>query len=120
MIGMRYDQGLLFNRGSGIFSRSFDVRLELNNAICQLTLADVGEFDPGSRGLAEMGFTEFAFLDADGHTVHVPLPDITGTNAVHALAHNRMVSLTYAVRVSNAFASWVINMFFWESVFGNP
>jgi hypothetical protein len=44
MIGMRYVQGLLLNRGPGTFTRSFQLNLELTNTICQLTLADLGDY----------------------------------------------------------------------------
>jgi hypothetical protein len=67
MIGMRYVQGLLLNRGPGTFTRSFQLNLELTNTICQLTLADLGDYNPQSRGLAELGFNlgsgEFVAID---------------------------------------------------------
>jgi hypothetical protein len=114
MLGMSFEQGILIRRGSGVYSRSFRIDLGLTNAICQVTLADFGEFGPESH--CDLGFVSYEYLNTDGHTVHVDLPGVNATGAVHTFAHNRLLSATYVVQVSNAFASWVINMFFWESV----
>lgn len=101
--------------GSGDYSVSFQYEFSPTPTLAQMCLSTYYEFD--NKAHAELGFTGCTYVDHNGVTYTDTFPDIDAVLATRTFGRNGLTSASYALRVSNSYASAVVNFFFWDSVF---
>ena len=114
MNGMHQEQHWGYTVGSGERTGSHDFKLPPTPTLAQITLGDFYEF--GDKSHVNLGFTSCTYLDENGVTQTDTFPGIDEGGTVHVFGRHGLTSADFQVGVSNIFASYVVNFFFWDSV----
>ncbi len=116
MNGMRYETGSMFNFDSDPFTGSWHLELPPTSTIGQLSLA--AYFELADEANVDLGFTHDEYLDPQGVPRHDDYPDIdTITGVRHAISINNMTRVDWEMRIGSCAATFLLNLFFWDSVF---
>jgi hypothetical protein len=114
MNGMHQEENWAYTIDSDNFTASHDYELPPTPTLAQITLGQFYEF--GDQSHVDLGFTSCAYLDEHGVTRTDLFPDIDDLDSVHVFARNGLARADFQIRVSNMFASYVVNFFFWDEV----
>ena len=115
MNGMQQGSNFAYTTGSDDYSGSFHWELPPRSALGQLSISTYFEFDDEAH--VDLGFTHAEYLDNDNVTHHADYPDIDRVDAARTISVNRLTRIEWQMRVSNCVAWFLINLFFWDSVF---
>ncbi len=112
MNGMHYAHNYLYNTGSDDYTVSLHWELPPTSTILQLSLSAYYEFDDQAH--VQMGFTHDEYIDSEGIPRHDDYSEIPEYPT--ALSINRLTRADWEITVSNCWADWLLNAFFWDSV----
>lgn len=115
MNGMHYQYGWASTTGSDDYTASWHYELPPTPTIGELSLGDYFEFD--DKAHVDLGFTHVEYLGPQGQTSHNDYPDIDSFDVQHDVSITNMTRADWAMRVSNCTASFLLNLFFWDSVY---
>lgn len=113
MNGMHCEWWAPYNTGDDWYTTSHHFELGPTPTVAELSLIDYYEFDDKAR--VDLGFTRVEFLDG-GVTRHDDFPDIDSFSAVKIVVRNGMTRIDWSAQVSNCAVSYLVNLFFWNSV----
>ena len=114
MNGMHQEQYWAYTTGSDMYSVSHQYELPPTPTCAQISLADYYEFDDKSQ--VDLGFTSCTYVDKDGVTRNDSFPSIDDFDVTYIFARNGLASATFELSVSNVYAAYIVNFFFWDSV----
>jgi hypothetical protein len=112
MNGMHYDHNYAYNTGSDPYTISVHYELPPTSTIVQLTLSSYYEFD--DQGNVQLGITHDEYLDSNGVTRHDDYNNVPEYPT--AVSVNGMTRVDWEMTVSNCWADYMMNAFFWDSV----
>ena len=112
MNGMHYAHNYLWTTESDYYTQTAHWELPPTSSIAQLTVTTYFEFD--DEGSIDLGITRVEYLDGTV-TRHIDYSNIP--QYPKAVSINGLTRIDWRARVSNAWASWLLNVFFWDSVY---
>jgi hypothetical protein len=112
MNGMHYQHGYIYNVDSDDYTISHHWELPPTSTILQLSLSTYYEFDDEAH--VDLGFTHDEFVDRDGVTRHDDYDHIPEYPT--ALSISGLTRVDWEITVSNCWADWLLNAFFWDVV----
>jgi hypothetical protein len=110
---MHYQWGYLYTTDSDDYTVTVHYELPPTPTIAQLSLSEYYEFDDEAH--AHLGITHSEFLDSNGVTRTIDYPNIPAYP--ESISVNGMTRVDWEMTVSNCWANYVFNAFFWNSVF---
>jgi hypothetical protein len=113
MNGMHYFHNYAYNLDSDDYTVSYHWELPPTPTILQLSLTSYYEFDYQAH--AQMGFTHVEYLDSNGVTRHDDYSEVPEYPT--ALSVNGLTRADWELTVSNCWADYLANFFFWGSVY---
>jgi hypothetical protein len=112
MNGMHYDHNYAYTTGSDDYTVSNHYELPPTPTILELSLSTYYEFSDQAH--AQLGITHVEYVDSSGVTRHIDYP--SAPEYPTALSINSLTRVDWQITVSNSWADYLLNAFFWDSV----
>ena len=114
MNGMHCDTSYAYTTGGDEYTASWHYELPPTSTIGQLSLNRYYEFD--DKAHVDLGFTHVEYLGPQGQTSHNDYPDITSADPQLIVGITNMTRADWEIGVSNCWAEWLLNLFYWDNV----